>query len=265
MRCWKVNLDFVVLVTVWISKSFRLSLFEFQNIFYPHFSKKRCLTCKEKYEAKVQTVVQVVRLWIRHAASAALPPHARTHTCAHFTTAAIAFDLSRHSLSNGNEWQLEANVLITSHLTELGSFAICVHGLTPSNTHEYTHLLDHARVSSLELALCVCVRACVEMSGRFCVSVFVCVCEKDIKRDHFQVMIGWRFHAWMNKWQKWFNTLSEWWVGGSNRSTNVRNRCLRVSVCLYWAIMWNKMLTLYIGLHRKFDKLHWSTCSAKMP
>lgn len=206
-------------------------------------------------------LLRVVRLWIRRAASAALPPH----TCAHFTTAAIAFDLSRHSLSNGNEWQLEANVLITSHLTELGSFAICVHGLTPSNTHEYTHLLDHARVSSLELALCVCACACVEMSGRFCVSVFVCVCEKDIKRDHFQVMIGWRFHAWMNKWQKWFNTLSEWWVGGSNRSTNVWNRCLRVSLCLCWDIMWNKMLTLYIGLHRKFDKLHWSTCSANMP
>lgn len=183
MRCWKVNLDFVVLVIVWISKSFRLSLFEFQNIFYPHFSKKRCLTCKEKYEAKVQTVVQVVRLWIRHAASAALPPHARTHTCAHFTTAAIAFDLSRHSLSNGNEWQLEANVLITSHLTELGSFAICVHGLTPSNTHEYTHLLDHARVSSLELALCVCVRVCGNEREILCQCVCVCLWERHKERS----------------------------------------------------------------------------------
>lgn len=183
MRCWKVNLDFVVLVTVWISKSFRLSLFEFQNIFYPHFSKKRCLTCKEKYEAKVQTVVQVVRLWIRHAASAALPLHARTHTCAHFTTAAIAFDLSRHSLSNGNEWQLEANVLITSHLTELGSFAICVHGLTPSNTHEYTHLLDHARVSSLELVLCVCVRVCGNEREILCQCVCVCLWERHKERS----------------------------------------------------------------------------------
>lgn len=110
-------------------------------------------------------------------------PAARTHTCAHFTTAAIAFDLSRHSLSNGNEWQLEANVLITSHLTELGSFAICVHGLTPSNTHEYTHLLDHARVSSLELALCVCVRVCGNEREILCQCVCVCLWERHKERS----------------------------------------------------------------------------------
>lgn len=88
-------------------------------------------------------------------------------------------------------------VLITSHLTELGSFAICVHGLTPSNTHEYTHLLDHARVLSLclELALCVCVCARTRVCGNEREILCQCVCEKDIKRDHFQVMIGWRFHA----------------------------------------------------------------------
>lgn len=37
-------------------------------------------------------------------------PHTNTHTHMHFTAATIAFDSSRHSLSNGNERQLEANV-----------------------------------------------------------------------------------------------------------------------------------------------------------